>query len=178
MMKTALGLLAGLLVLPVEAGAQPATPLPPPNGDSIIQELRLLRQAFERQSGASARAQVLASRFAVQDRRVGRAQKAADRLDDEVFTLDQQRRRLDAELRELTRAVEQEADARRRVELEGQLRSVRSRLGEHTTTAAQVESRRSRARQVLAAEQARYQDLDARLAELDRELGRDPGPLR
>jgi hypothetical protein len=137
-----------------------------------------LRQAFERQSGASARAQVLAGRLAVQDRRAGRAQKTADRLDGEAFTLEQQRRRLDAEVRDLTRAVEQEADARRRTELEGQLRSSRTRFNDHMAVVAQVESRRSRARQTAAEEQARYRDVDARLAEIERELGRDIGPPR
>jgi chromosome segregation ATPase len=167
--KMALAVLAGLVLLPAKAGAQ-ATPLPPPNGDSIIQELRLLRQAVERMSRGEARVQLLVGRLTVQDQRVTRAQDAADRLDDEAFTLEQQRRRLDAEVRELTRALEQEADDGRRAALDGKLRTARARAGEHAATTAQLESRRARARQSASAEQARYQDLDAKLSELEREL--------
>ena len=76
--KTALALMVGMLVLPAEAGAQQATPLPPPNGDSIIQELRLLRQAVERQCHGSTRLQLLVRRLTVQDQRVARAQDAAE----------------------------------------------------------------------------------------------------
>jgi len=172
--------LAVLLVgpAPVAAQAPQATPLPPPNGDSIVQELRLLRQAVERQSRGSARVELLVGRLTVQDQRVARTQDVADRLDDEAFTLEQQRRRMDAELRDLTRAFEQEGDDKRRAELEGQLRSTRTRITEHNTVATQIESRRSRARQAAMEEQARYRDLDARLAELERELGRDLSPLR
>jgi len=43
---------------------------------------------------------------------------------------------------------------------------------------AQIESRRSRARQAAMEEQTRSRELDARLAELERELGRDQGPQR
>jgi chromosome segregation ATPase len=169
MWRTALALLAGLVALPARAGAQ-ATPLPPPTGDSIVQEVRLLRQAVERQSRGSARVQLLVGRLAIQDQRVARAQGAFDRLEDEAFTFEPQRRRIDAEVRDLARAVEQEADDARRAELEGKLRAARARSAELAQAASQLESRRSRARQSMAAEQARYQELDARLIELEREL--------
>jgi hypothetical protein len=168
-LKTALALLVGLVALPANAGAQ-ATPLPPPTGDSLFQEVRLLRQAVERMSRGSARVQLLVGRLAVQDQRLARAQDALDRLDDEAFTLEPHRRRTDAEVRDLTRSLEQEADDARRAELEGKLRVARARSGEHAHTAGQLESRRSRARQSVAAEQARYQELDAKLIELEREL--------
>ena len=49
MMRMHWAVLAVVLVGPVHVAAQTpqATPLPPPNGDSIIQELRLLRQAIQ-----------------------------------------------------------------------------------------------------------------------------------
>src|SRR5262245_29063401 len=101
-------LLAALLVLPAPARAQPApqaTPLPPPNGDSIIQELRLLRQAIERHGRGSAQVQLLLGHLTLQDQRVGRAQAAADRLEDQAFALEEERRRIDTEIRDLTRAL-------------------------------------------------------------------------
>jgi chromosome segregation ATPase len=170
----ALALLIGLIPVPATARSQ-ATPLPPPTGDSVVQEIRLLRQAVERQTSGSARVQLLVGRLAVQDQRVARTQEAAERMDGEAFALEQQRRRMDSEIRELTRLFEQEADEARRTELEGKLRLAKARTSEHAATTAQLETRRSRARQSAAQAQARYQELDARLNELEREL---LGPAR
>ena len=172
--------LAVVLVGPAGATAQTpqATPLPPPTGDSIVQELRLLRQAIERHGRGSAQVQLLLGHLTLQDQRVGRAQEAADRLEDQAFALDQQRRRIDAEIRDLTRAFEQAPDDARRKEAEGKLQSARTRQGEHMSLVGQVEARRTRARQAASEEQARYRDLDQKLAEFERELLGDPGPLR
>jgi hypothetical protein len=180
MMRMHWAVLAVLLVRPSEAAAQApqATPLPPPNGDSIVQELRLLRQAIERHGRGSAQVQLLLGHLTLQDQRLGRAQEAADRLEDQAFALEQQRRRIEAEIRELTRAFEQAPDDTRRKEAEGKLQSARTRQSEHMSLAAQVESRRTRARQAASEEQARYRDLDAKLAEFEREFLSDLGPPR
>jgi hypothetical protein len=172
MMRMHWAVLAVLLVPPSEAAAQTpqATPLPPPNGDSIVQELRLLRQAIERHGRGSAQVQLLLGHLALQDQRVGRAQAAADRLEDQAFALEQERRRIDAEIRDLTRAFEQAPDDARRKEAQSQLQSARTRQGEHMVAAGQLESRRTRARQAVSEEQARYRDLDAKVGEFEREL--------
>ena len=166
------------LPLPVSAQAPQVTPLPPPNGDSIIQEIRLLRQAIERHGRGSAQVALLTAHLAVLDQRAARTQEAADRLDDEGFALEQQRRRLEAEVRDLTRALELAKDEGRRADLDLKLRSTRARLDEKAAFAARIESRRARARQAASEEQARYRDLDAKLAEFERELERDVGPTR
>jgi chromosome segregation ATPase len=167
----ALILLGGLVLVPATARAgQPATPLPLPAGDPLVQEIRLLRQAVERQTTGAARVQLLVGRLAVQDQRVARTQEAAERLDAESSALEQQRRRLDAEVRELTRSFQQETDDARRSDLEEKLRLARARVQEHAAKAAEVEARRQRARQSSTQEQARYQDLDAKLNGLEREL--------
>jgi hypothetical protein len=163
-----------VVLLAAPAGARPqapmATPLPPPNGDSIVQELRLLRQAIERSGRGSAQVQLLLGRLTLQDQRAARAQDAADRLEDQGFALEQQRRRLEVEVRNLTRAFEQEADDARRTEAEGRLRSARARLSEHIASSGPIESRRARARQSASEEQARYRELDAKVTDLEREL--------
>ena len=178
--RTLWAVLAVLLVGPVHAAAQApqATPLPPPSGDSIIQELRLLRQAIERHGRGSAQVQLLLGHLTLQDQRVGRAQAAADRLEDQAFALEQERRRIDAEIRDHTRAFEQAPDDARRKEAESRLQSARTRQSEHVSAAGQLESRRTRARQAASEEQARYRDLDQKLAEFERELLGEPGPLR
>jgi len=155
------------------AQAPQATPLPPPNGDSIVLELRLLRQAIERHGRGSAQVQLLLGHLTLQDQRVGRAQLAADRLEDQAFALEQERRRIDGEIRDLTRAFEQAPDDARRKDVESRLQSARTRQSEHMSAATQLESRRARARQAVSEEQARYRDLDAKLVELEREIGPD-----
>ena len=171
---------AVLLVVPAQALAQgpQATPLPPPSGDSIVQELRLLRQAIERSGRGSAQVQLMLGRLTLQDQRVARAQEALDRLDDQAFALERERRRLDAEVVDLTRQIEQAADPGRRTDAEAHLRSARTRQSEQLSLAAPLESRRSRLRQSLSEEQARYRELDARFTELERELGDDLGAMR
>ena len=158
------------------------TPLPPPNGDSIVQELRLLRQAIERHGRGSTHVALLTAHLAVLDQRAARTEEAAERLDDEAFALEQQRRRLDAEVRDVTRAFEQAKDEGRRADLDLKVRSTRAMLDEKIAFAARIEPRRVRARRAASEDQARYRDLDARLLDLERdlarELGRDPGPLR
>ena len=172
--------LAVVLAGPARASAQApqATPLPPPNGDSIVQEIRLLRQAIERHGRGSVQMALLTSHLAVLDQRAARTQEASDRLEDEAFALEQQRRRLEAEARDVTRAFEQAKDEGRRADLDLKLRATRARLDEKAAFAARIESRRARARQAASEEQARYRDLDAKLAELERELGRELDPLR
>jgi chromosome segregation ATPase len=172
MMRVYWAVLAVLLVRPLEGRAQTpqATPLPPPTGDSIVQELRLLRQAIERNGRGSAQVQLVLGRLALQDQRVGRAQDAADRLEDQTFALERERRRLDADIRDLTRAFEQAPDDARRREAEGRLQSARARLSEHLTLTAPIESRRARARQAASEEQARYRELDAKVNEFERDL--------
>ena len=173
-------LLVVLLTLsaPVSAQTPQATPLPPPPGDSIVHELRLLRQAIERHGRGSAQVALLTAHLAVLDQRAARTQEAADRLEDEAFALEQQRRRLEAEVRDVTRALEQAKDEGRRADLDLRIRSTRAQLDEKMAFVARVESRRARVRQAAAEEQARYRDLDAKLAEFERELGRDLDPLR
>jgi chromosome segregation ATPase len=161
-----------LLALPAPLAAQApqVTPLPPPNGDSIVQEIRLLRQAIEGHGRGSAQVALLTAHLAVLDLRASRAQEAADRLDDEGFALDQQRRRLEAEVRDVTRALELAKDEGRRADLDLKLRSTRARLDEKAALAARIESRRARVRQAASEEQARYRELDAKVIELERDL--------
>jgi chromosome segregation ATPase len=178
MMRMHWAVLAVLLVRPPQLAAQApqVTPLPPPNGDSIIQEIRLLRQAIERHGRGSAQVALLTAHLAVLDQRAARTQEAADRLDDEGFALEQQRRRLEAEVRDVTRALELAKDEGRRADLDLKLRSTRARLDEKVAFASRIESRRARVRQAASEEQARYRDLDAKLTELERELRARPRP--
>ena len=60
------------------AGAQ--AQLGPATLELLLQEVRLLRQAIERQGAFPAHVQLLSGRFALQDQRVARLQARAERL--------------------------------------------------------------------------------------------------
>jgi len=171
MARVLLGLpiLMGLAFAPVEVPSQPKATYPPLT-DPVLQELRLLRQAVERQGPTSARVELLVGRLALQDQRVARAEETVQRLDSEVSGQEQDRRRIDGEVRELARALEQETDDARRTALDQQLRRARVRHGEQMSTLGQLETRRSQAKQALVPEQRRYQELESRLSDLDRAL--------
>src|SRR5438105_13131105 len=52
--------------------------------DTLLQEVRLLRKAIEKQGVTAARTQLLMGRIALQDQRVARARDALERLDTEL----------------------------------------------------------------------------------------------
>lgn len=171
MAKVLLGLpiLMGLAFAHVEASTQPKATYPQLT-DPVLQELRLLRQAVERQGPTSARVELLVGRLALQDQRVARAEEAVQRMDSEVSALEQDRRRIDAEVGEFTRLLEQETNDAERAALDQQLRRARKRHGDLMSTLGPLEARRSQAKQALVAQQGRYQELESRLTDLDRAL--------
>jgi predicted nucleic acid-binding Zn-ribbon protein len=114
--------------------------------------------------------ELLVGRLALQDQRVARAEEAVQRLDGEVSGLEQDRRRIDGEFRDFTRALEQETSDAERAALDQQLRRARVRHGELMSRLGPLEGRRSEAKQALVAEQRRYQELESRLTDLDRAL--------
>ena len=58
------------------------------------------------------------------------------------------------------------------------LQSARTRQSEHVSAAGPLESRRTRARQAVSEEQARYRELDAKVTEFEREIGPELSPTR
>lgn len=169
----ALCVLVALAVAPPEAGSQ-SRPEASPAAEPVVQELRLLRRAVERHASTAARVQLLTGRLAVQDQRVARAEDVLERFERESFRLGQERLRLEAEVRDLARALDQEPDEARRAALEQEVRRARERAHEHHSTVGRLEAGRAQARNDVSAAQARYAELEAAIDDFDRELR--PGP--
>jgi primosomal protein N'' len=55
-----------------------------PTLEALLAEVRLLRQALERQGVVATRTQLLVSRLALQDQRVARSRAALERLESEL----------------------------------------------------------------------------------------------
>jgi chromosome segregation ATPase len=138
--------------------------------DGVVKEIRLLRQAIERQSSSAARAQLLIGRLSLQDQRTARARDAVERLEGELANEERERDRLQVAAREVQRSLEQTTDQDRRTELETQSRIVREQYTKAQQRVSQLEGRLARGREALDIETGRYDDLDRLLADLDRQL--------
>ena len=156
-------------LLPVAARAQDAEPSAG-TASVLIREIRLLRQAIEKQSATAARAQLLIGRLALQDQRSARARQSVERLEGELTGAERERDRVQMAARETAESLGRATDDERREQLEKQARMLRARLTELQADISRAQGRLSEARQSLDAEGGRYEELDAWLRDLDRQL--------
>lgn len=163
-----LGLVA-VGLLPRAARAQGAAP---PGGtvSILIQEIRLLRHTLEKQGSTTARAQLLIGRLTLQDQRTARARQAVERLESEVANAERERDQMQVAARDTAEALGRAADEERREQVEKQARMLRARIADFHTEISRGQSRLLEARQTLDSETARYEELEALLRDLDRQL--------
>jgi chromosome segregation ATPase len=164
--------LASLLLLAPLANGQPASP--PFDGpiDALLAEVRLLRQAIERQGATATRAQVLVGRLTLQDQRIARARAAVERVEKERSSATQESVRTNSSVTDLRRMIEGERDSTRRAQLERELKFTEPQLKELEALVADLELRHTQAVQALAAETAQLEQLETLLGRLDRDLER------
>ncbi len=161
-------------LLPAQGRSQTVAPADGPSLAALVQEVRLLRQAIERQTAATVRSQLLATQMAVQHQRLVRAQEAADRAADAVEGAERKQEQLRASMARLSRVSADVVDEPRRSQLEREGETLRSQLADQDRTVVRLTTRRSEAEKSLATEQRLYDDLESSLSTLDRQLQR-PG---
>jgi chromosome segregation ATPase len=162
-------LAAGAILAPTLAFTQ-APPTDSHQTNALINEVRLLRRAIERQSGMAARAQLLVGRLALQDQRLGRALATAERVETQATGRETHATTLSHEHAELRRLIDEATDPEVRAGAERQLRDWNRRMHEHGATAASFQSRLTEARHAVDVERARYEEIEAALSRLDRDL--------
>lgn len=150
---------------------------PPATLEVLLAEVRLLRQALERQVALQARAQLVVGRLALQDQRLARARSELQRAESEAQNLTSQRDQMQHALGELRRASET-ADASRLPDIEREQRMMQQRLQDLANALASAEAHRGRAAQAAAAEEARYEEIERWFDDLERELSRSERPAR
>jgi chromosome segregation ATPase len=160
--------MAGLMVLSSTVSAQQPQPASP---DALVGEVRLLRQALERQATLEARVQLVVGRLTLQDQRVARAHAELQRSEDEVASLTADSGHIEDEMAELKQA-QNSGDPSREAEVESQVKLTNSRLQESKALRARAEDRRNRAAAAIAVEEGRYNELQRAFDELDKELSR------
>jgi len=160
------------MLLPVHGPAQTAPSTGIANLDAVVQELRLLRRAVERQNSSVARTQLLLARLSLQDQRLARSRQTVERLEAELASAEREQTQLQSAARELARALEQATEDAHRKGIEQESRLMRSRLADGSSALHSVNARLTQARQVLDTDTARYDELEVWLADLERELQR------
>jgi hypothetical protein len=156
--------------LPVTLLAQPALPPNPGTLDAMVKEIRLLRQALERQSFIAARTQLLIGRLNLQDQRTARARQTVEHLESELVDAERERDKMETVVRETARALEQVTDDGQRQALESDSRMTEARLAKQQEQVSRAEGRLSRARQALDDEIGRYEELDMWLRDVEKQL--------
>jgi hypothetical protein len=101
--------LAALALLAAEGRTQSVAPADRAPLNALVLEVRLLRQAIERQTAATVKSQLLASQLAVQHQRVVRAEEALDRAADAVEAATRRQDQLRGSLARLTRGEDLES---------------------------------------------------------------------
>ena len=165
----AFGFAAGCLV-PVRAQSQTALPSGAGTVDAVAKELRLLRQAIERQNATAARVQLLMGRLTLQDQRTARAQQTVERLQSELASAERERSEVERNFRAIAQRLEQATNDEPRQQLEEESRALRARLAESQSHVTSTESRLSHAKQALDVEAGRYEEIDTWLRDLDKQL--------
>ncbi len=164
--------LAALALLPAPARGQAPAPADRATLAALVQEVRLLRQAIEKQTAAAVRGQLLASQLAVQHQKVVRAQDAVDRAADAVDAAARKQDQLRGSLARLSRVAADVIEEPRRSQLEREGETLRRQLLDQDRTVSRLTTRHSEAEKSLTTEQRLYDDLESSLSTLDRQLQR------
>jgi chromosome segregation ATPase len=137
---------------------------------SLLTEVRLLRQAIERQGALAGRAQLLVGRLALQDERVARLQAEVQRLETEASSLALQRVATQAALGRVRNALDQAKDIEQTTGMEHEVRMLEAQLKQQGANLVALETRRDETRQALEAGRAKYEELSDRFDQFEREL--------
>ncbi len=167
--------LAALALVPAQGRSQTVAPADRAPLNALVQEVRLLRQAIEKQTAATVRSQLLASQLAVQNQRVVRAQDAVDRATEAGEAAARKQDQLRGSLARHSRVSADVIEEPRRSQLEREGETLRAQLLDQDRTVSRLTTRHSEAERRLATEQRLYEDLESSLSTLDRQVQR-PGP--
>jgi chemotaxis protein histidine kinase CheA len=165
------GVVAGLAVSgPGVAGQAPAGP----GADVLAQlltEVRGLRVAMEQMAWSGPRVQLALGRLQLQEQRVNTLLRRLDELREAVQQEQSQQDMHQQQLKQLEAAL-QHADARERQEAEFMIAQFKASFTRATADVQRLQLEESSTAQLLAAEQARWSDINRGLEELERALRR------
>ena len=147
------------------SGQAPADPLA-----ALLAEVHALRVTMEQQASVGPRMQLTLARLTIEEQRVSHLSSDLTSVRAQLAGHDAAVQRTAAELADLERQVQMETDPARRRDLDSAYRNTQLQMRQFATEQQQLQIRENEAAQALAAEQARWADLNSRLDELERLL--------
>jgi len=160
-------MVSALALMPMVSSAEESETL-----TQLLQEVRLLRQAMERNTEFASRTQLLTAQLSVQERRLSRAQTELEGIESELQAIGAEHPGYQNIQAELERALDEERDPERRQQIEFDRKQIQMQIEQTRERERELSSRQSRASETVAVERDRYEDLDNRLYQLERELAR------
>lgn len=164
-----------LLVVPAAFGQTSSTDSQ--TLQALLGEVRQLRQELQSYSTAAQRTQILFFRIQTQQATAARASQRAEDARARLAETQNARKKADAEAKDVHDQLEHTDNAAQRKELEGMASYYKGRLQEFSEEEQQRQSKQIEADEQLRIEQAKLDDLNAQLDELDKALQKSmPGP--
>jgi hypothetical protein len=137
---------------------------------ALLAEVHALRVAMEQQATVGPRLQLTLARLTIEEQRVSHLSSDLTNVRQQLAGQEVAVQRTSAEAADLERQLQLETDPTRRREIESGLRNAQLQIRQFGTEQQQLQIRENEAAQALAAEQARWTDLNSRLDELERLL--------
>lgn len=136
----------------------------------LLQEVRALRLAIERQASVGARVQLLSGRATLQDERVFKITQQLDMVRNEMSGIERQLKEWSMREKQVEEAAELETDARQRQEMELARKMFKSEFASQQSRLETLRVREQELFNTLSLEQAKLEDVTRRLDDLEREL--------
>jgi predicted nucleic acid-binding Zn-ribbon protein len=162
---------AGLLAR-TNAGRAQATATPPDVLAALLIEVRGLRAAMEQMASAGPRIQLALGRLQLQEQRVNAVVR---RLEDAKTNLVQAQKALEAprhRLADLERIAREASEPEERREAEVAIRNLKTELTLAALEVQRLQNEEATLSQEISGEQGRWAEINQRLEELERSLGR------
>ena len=150
-----------------------ATATPPETLAALLVEVRGLRAAMEQMASAGPRVQLALGRLQLQEQRVNTLVR---RLEEVRGNLAQARKEFDAlteRMAQFEAGSREAAEPEMRREIEAQLKGLKAEIARANLDIQRLQNDEAVLAQDIAAEQGRWAEINQRLEELERSLGRD-----
>jgi chromosome segregation ATPase len=139
---------------------------------SLLIEVRGLRAAIEQMASAGPRVQLAMGRLQLQEQRVGELTRKLEEVKTKLASVQEESDMADEQIKTLEDTIPRTTDPARLRELEEALRHMKLSARNHGPAVQRLQGEQAAIAQDLANEQTRWADLNQRLDELERMLGK------
>jgi predicted nucleic acid-binding Zn-ribbon protein len=163
-------LLALLCALVSAAAAQSPKPNDDKTIETLLNEVRLLRETLQRSNLNTYRAQIIVERTRAQNDRVTRLARSLEDTRDQIGNLQLQISYFGDRIKWVEGQLQQENDKKQQLQLEAEQRELKYSVDQRRSMVEQMREREARLAADLQTEQGKLSDLEARLDAIEREI--------